>query len=142
MTLSKRAILVIPTLLALVQIALWGSFALVWWTFKDGLKAELSPESIAANTHFAELLAAAALVNLVAVVIFLLKSRSYGWWCLVGVQVADALGLAVRLIVGNFSDVGIVFILAFGAVAAVGTTALLFVLRFRPGAGRVRATSP
>lgn len=115
----------------LVPCGIWTFAASIFWTFRYGLMAPAPPEAVATSTHVAVVTAIVAGLNLIAVVIFLLKPMSYGWWLLVGVEVGNAVSLAAWLILGHYTDTASVFLFCLGAATASAATVLLLAFRFR-----------
>ena len=46
MTLAMRLVMAITAVVALIQCALWGFAAYVFWIFRGGVKAELPPRTL------------------------------------------------------------------------------------------------
>jgi len=82
-------------------------------------------------------LAAIAVFILVAVMMFVLKPSGYGWWLLLGAQVANAFGIVTWFNLGYYNPSRNGLVLIFVA-PAVTSTVLLLAFRLRPRAGRAQ----
>jgi hypothetical protein len=128
-----RALMVIAVALAFVECVPWGIAAVLLWAFREGLFAPSPPDVVAHQTREAVFATAMTLLNLVAIVLFLARSRGAGWWVLTAVQAADAVSFGVWLIVTPLTDSGTILLLSSGAAAGFATTAVLVAFRQRSG---------
>jgi len=133
---ARPVLLATTVLVAMVTPAIWGLYSYLLWVYR--MAGHPTDETIEANARFAAMLAAIAVLNIIAVVAFVLRPRRYGWWLLLGAQVANAFGIVMWLNLGysNPSSVGVALIFV---ALGVTTTALLLVFRLWPRAGRVQA---
>jgi magnesium-transporting ATPase (P-type) len=139
MTLTRRVLMVAAVLVAMVQPAICGYYAYLLWQYQSA--GHQTDEGIAANIHLAELLAALALLDLIAVMVFVLRSNSYGWCILAAVQIADP--FAVWLVASpTWDPSGARFVLSLCAGAGAVTTALLLVFILKARFPRSRLTPP
>ena len=139
MTLMRRALMVTVVLLAMVQPTICGLYAYGLWQYRSA--GHQTDDGIAANVHLAEMLAALALVDVIAVLVFLLRSRSYGRWVLTAVQIANAFAFLVWFVATPTWDPGR-FAWLLCAVTGFGTVALVFVFTVMAWLPRNGLTAP
>jgi hypothetical protein len=128
----KRALVVIAVMLALVECLTLGLTALLLWAFREGLFQPAPADVVAHQTREAVFATVMTLLNLVAVALFLAKSRGLGWWVLTVVSAVDAVSFGVWLIVNTLTDTYTILILSTGAAVGAATTAALLIFRGRP----------
>jgi hypothetical protein len=127
----KRVLMVSAVLLALVESLTWSLVALLFWAFREGLFEPAPSDVVAYRTRLAVLVTAMTLLNLIAVVVFIVRSGGYGWWVLAVVQAADAISFVVWLIFNTLTDAYTILILSTGAAIGAATMAVLVAFRYR-----------
>jgi hypothetical protein len=131
MNLARRVVIGLIALVALVPSGIWAFAAGVFWSFRNGLFVQEPPQAVETNIRVAVVTAGVTALNLTAILLFLLRSRRYGWWLLVGVEVGNAVSLLAWMILGSIVDIDSIVLFRLGAASAAFTLVLLVAFRFR-----------